>query len=159
LSKNKFIGMKTIALITVLVLLGSTSTFAQEKKPNQDKSHGKSSSLKELPDKAPVNTVALQSIFKRKKGETVEIRFNEDLIVTGTILEKVSHNSGATSINLKSPDYPGVFFNFSSQKKANGEEIIQARILSRQSTDALVLIKENNRYFLKHTPQDKLIAE
>ena len=151
--------MKTILFITFLVLLGSASSFAQERKQNQEKSLGKSSSLKELPDKAPVHTVALQSIFKRRQGETIDIRFNEDLLVTGTIIEKVTHNSGATSINLQSPDYPGVLFNFSTQKTSKGEEIIQARIFSRQSTDALVLVKENNRYFLKHIPQDKLIAE
>ena len=150
--------MKTVLLFTYLVILSLSSVSAQERKENKDHSQGKSS-LKNLPDKSEVSTSALQSIFHRKQGETIAIRFNENLVVTGTILEKVKHNSGTTSVNLKSADYPGVLFNFSSQKNIKGEEIIQARILSRQSADALVLIKENNRYFLKHTPQDKLIAE
>ena len=150
--------MKTVLLFTYLVILSLSSVSAQERKENKDHSQGKSS-LKNLPDKSEVSTSALQSIFYRKQGETIAIRFNENLVVTGTILEKVKHNSGTTSVNLKSADYPGVLFNFSSQKNIKGEEIIQARILSRQSADALVLIKENNRYFLKHTPQDKLIAE
>jgi hypothetical protein len=150
--------MRTILLFTLLVIVGFSSSSAQERKENKEKSQGKSS-LKDLPDKSPVSTSELQSIFRSKQGETIAIRFNEDLVVTGTILEKVQHNSGTTSVNLKSADYPGVLFNFSSQKSSKGEEIIQARILSRQSADALVLIKENNRYFLKHTPQDKLIAE
>ena len=125
--------MKTAILLTLLIILGSTYSFAQDRKENKEKSSNKSSSLKELPDKTAVNTVALQSIFKYKKGETLDIRFNEDLIVRGTIQEKVLHNSGATSINLKSPDYPGVLFNFSTQKNQKGEEIIQARIFSRES--------------------------
>jgi hypothetical protein len=150
--------MKTFVLFTFLLIAGFSYTSAQERKENKDKSQGKSSSLKNLPDRSPVSTSELQAIFHSKQGETISIRFNEDLVVTGTVQEKVQHNSGTTSINLKSADYPGVLFNFSSQKKG-GEEIIQARILSRQSPDALVLIKENNRYFLKHTPQDKLIAE
>ncbi|HSB94682.1 MAG TPA: hypothetical protein VLC28_16275 [Flavitalea sp.] len=151
--------MKTILLFTFLFLIGYSSNFAQERKENKDKSPGKASSLKNLPDKSEVSTIALQSIFHGKQGETVSIRLNEELTVTGTIVEKVTHNSGTTAVNLKSNDYPGVLFNFSSSKGRNGEEVIQARILSRQSPDALVLIKENNRYFLKHTPQDKLIAE
>ena len=151
--------MKTAIILTLLILLGSMTSIAQDRKENKEKSSTKSSPLKELPDKTAVNTVALQSIFKHKQGETLDIRFNEDLVVRGTILEKVSHSSGAISVNLKSPDYPGVLFNFSSQKNPKGEEIIQARIFSRESPDALVLIKEDNRYFLKHTPQDKLIAE
>src|SRR4030095_16114529 len=108
--------MKTAILLTLLTLLGSSTSFAQDRKENKEKSSTKSSTLKELPDKTAVNTVALQSIFKHKQRETLDIRFNEELIVRGTILEKVSHNSGATSVNLKSPDYPGVLFNFSTQK-------------------------------------------
>jgi hypothetical protein len=151
--------MKTILLFALLFIVAfPASSSAQERKENKDKSLGKSS-IKNIPDKTPVSTSELQSIFRKKQGETISVRFNDDLIVTGTIQEKVQHNSGTTSINFKSPDYPGVLFNFSSQKKGNGEEFIQARIISRQSADALVLIKENNRYFLKHTPQDKLIAE
>ena len=150
--------MKTILLITLLAITAfPPSSLAQEKKEDKEKSQGKTS-LKDIPDKSLVSTTELQSIFHKKQGEIISVRFNEDLVVTGTIQEKVKHNSGTTSINLKSPDYPGVLFNFSSQKKG-GEELIQARIISRQSPDALVLIKENNRYFLKHTPQDKLIAE
>ncbi len=150
--------MKTFLLFTLLVIAAfPTSSLAQETKENKDKSQGKSS-LKNIPDRSPVSTSELQSIFHKKQGDTISVRFNEDLIVSGTIQEKVKHSSGTTSINLKSTDYPGVLFNFSIQKKG-GEEIIQARIISRQSPDALVLIKENNRYFLKHTPQDKLIAE
>src|SRR6478735_4462345 len=99
--------MKTVILITLLTLIGPASSFAQERKENKDKSSTKSSSLKELQDKTPVNTVALQSIFKHKQGETLDILFNENLVVRGTIQEKVSHSSGATSVNLKSPDYPG----------------------------------------------------
>ena len=151
--------MKMIICILLLFAPWLLPCSAQVRNPNEDKSASKTSSLSQLPDKAEVSGIALQSIFGRKKGESISVNLNEHLLLNGTVVENVQHSSGGISINIKSAEYPGVLFNFSRTKDSKGEELFRGRIISRGSGDALMLVKEDHRYFLNRIPQDKLIAE
>lgn len=150
--------MKTASVFfSIILLLLTQALFSQDSRANKDQSAGRSS-ISRLPEKMPVSTSQLQSVFNYRQGDQVKLFLNDSFQVEGVVTERVVRQSGVISVNIKSPQYPGVLFNFSRQKE-DGSDKIQARILDPKTKDALVLFRDNNQYFLKQTPKEKLIAE
>lgn len=149
--------MKTVSLLLLLQII-TAQAFAQDRKENRDKGQGRTEYFRNFPEKQEVNSSILQRIFQYKAGDKVNLTLSDSLTLRGVVLENVTHSSGVISVNIQSPEYPGLLFNF-SKPSGNSTQPIRARIVGRNVTDALLLVQENNRYYLRQTPKDKLIVE
>lgn len=148
----KFISFLFLALISITYSLEAQLV-------NRSKRTDLPRAFKELPVKFAVNVQDIQQIFEMEINDQVHIRFHDKFYLNATVIDKETRNSGTTSVNLKSSNFPGILFNFSRTVVLGKRVRYHARALHPNYGDVLLLQGSDQQYFFEVKEADRLIAE
>lgn len=112
----------------------------------------------QLPEKFECNLEALNKVSASRTSEEISLQLGK-LTFTGQVAERVQKSPGVESINIRSTNFPGALFNISIHNQPDHTQKITGRIINPQSGDVLVLVEENNRYYLQKVPQKFFMTE
>ena len=111
-----------------------------------------------LPDKFEFDPAVLTIVSSSRTNDQVNIQFGK-FTFTGRVAERVQKTSTVESINIRSTNYPGALFNLSVHRQPGHAPRVTGRIINPQSGDVLVLVEENNRYYLQKVAQKFFMTE
>ena len=90
---------------------------------------------------------------------SISLPLTSSYLLRGNIISHTNPNHFAETINIRLLDFPKVVFTISRIKLENGAIKYSGHILSLQGIDALVLQKENEKYYFIKTEQRLLMTE
>ncbi|MGZ5247720.1 MAG: hypothetical protein ACXWV5_11765 [Flavitalea sp.] len=149
-------SLKYILITLVILLFGPGQLQSQENSAQRSKEQFRN--FNHFPDNFQTKKTEISSIFSAGTGDSISIRLSDGFIIYGKVTEKVVEENGTQRMNFISSYYPQTVFNFSSIP-SNGGTLYRARILNRNSNEALLLNLIEGKYLFRKTRIDKLIAE
>lgn len=90
---------------------------------------------------------------------TISLPLTSSYLLRGNIISHANPNHFAETVNIRLLDFPKVVFTLSRIKLENGSIKYSGHILSLQGNDALILQKENEKYYFIKTEQRLLMTE
>ena len=111
-----------------------------------------------LPEKFECDFTVLKTVSSSRTEDQVTLQFGK-FTFTGQVAERVQKSAYVESVNIRSTNYPGALFNISIHNQPGQPQRITGRIINPQSGDVLVLVEENNRYYLQKVPQKFFMTE
>lgn len=145
-----------VAGLLVVCSLYSCTTLAQP--PVKQLLPNKPLQFSTLPDKFEVNLPAFDRLATTRTEEKISFQFGK-FVFTGTITEHVVRSAQCTSINIQSTNMPGTLFNLNILTQPGNTQLINGTIINPKSGDVLVLVHENDRYYLQKLPQQLFMTE
>ena len=150
---------KSIA-IGVLFALCYLNLSAQETIPLNEQNYNKPQLFSDLPDRMSLDLSALQHLFSLSRGASIKQQLSENFVLKGIVVSKTeaTPNSPVTTVVIRCTSRPGAVFTFT--KVVIDESVIyRGRILSRNNSDALDIVKINNQYFLQKKNYNDIMSE
>jgi len=151
--KNLYVA----GLIVVCSFIGVT-TKAQSPVAVKQQLPDKPLQFSSLPDKFECNFSTLDRLSTSRATEKISFQFGK-VVFDGDITERVQASPTVTSINIRSTNFPGALFNLCIQVQPDNSKILSGRIINPKSGDVLVLVRENDRYYLQKQPQKFFMTE
>jgi len=154
MKKLKFIA------IGVLFALCYLSSSAQDV-PLNEGNYNKPQLFSDLPDRMNLDIPSLQTLFTLQRGASVKQQLSEDFILKGVVVSRseASSNSPVTSVVIRCTSRPGAVFTFTRVVGQDESITYRGRILSRNNSDALDIVKVNNQYYLQKKNYNDIISE
>lgn len=118
----------------------------------------KPSLFSSLPEKFECNSSQLEKIFSMAPTQKISLKLNSAFEIDGTLAEKFQRSNHFTSINIRLSNYSDALFNLSRTEDKDGISYA-GRIVSINYSDALVLKKENGKYYFIKQQQKFLMVE
>ena len=152
--------LKSIA-IGVLFALCYLSSSAQETIPLNEGNYNKPQLFSDLPDRMNLDISTLQNLFTLPRGASVKQQLSEDFILKGVVVSKseATSNSPVTTVVIRCTSRPGAVFTFTRVVGQDESITYRGRILSRNNSDALDIVKVNNQYYLQKKNYNDIISE
>lgn len=141
----------------VVSLCVSTALFAQDPLIKQH-IPDKPLLFAALPEKFECTLPELEKISTSRTSSKISLQFGR-FTFAGEIVDRVQRSEHVESINIRSTNYPGALFNIAIITQPGQTKKISGRIIHPQSGDVLVLVEENNKYFLRKQPQKFFMTE
>ena len=152
--------LKSIA-IGVLFALCYFSPSAQENIPLNEGNYNKPQLFSDLPDRMSLDISTLQGLFTLSRGSSVKQQLSEDFILKGVVVSKseATANAPVTTVIIRCTSRPGAVFTFTRVVGQDESITYRGRILSRNNSDALDIVKVNNQYYLQKKNYNDIISE
>ena len=150
-------NLYTAGLSCLLVFTAFTS-YSQVEPPLNQPATDRPSLFASLPEKFECSTDQLEKIFSLSPSQKISLKLNSGFTIEGVLAEKFERSSHFTTINIKLSNYSGALFNLSRSEDKSGISYI-GRIVSFKHSDALLLKKENGKYFFLRQKQELLMVE
>ncbi|MBO9571466.1 MAG: hypothetical protein J7497_04565 [Chitinophagaceae bacterium] len=153
--------MKRMHLLWLcVVLLLNGSLFAQE--PLLEMTRAKEAKpllFGALPEEFDCSLTALQNLFSEVLNEQINTQLSDQLLIKGKIINQSQPVPGTISINIRLENYHNALFNLTARLMPDNSFLMQGRIFHPRYGDALVLVKNRDRYFFKKSSQKLLMPE
>jgi hypothetical protein len=150
-------NLYTAGLSCLLAIIALRS-YSQVEPPINQPAPAKPSLFSSLPEKFECNTDQLEKLFSMSPPQKVSLKLNSVFPIEGTLAEKFERSNHFTTINIRLSNYSNALFNISRFDDKSGTTYT-GRIVSIQHSDALVLKKENGKYFFLRQKQEFLMVE
>ena len=105
-----------------------------------------------LPEVSEIGVDAIRQLLGTAENEQINIQLSSQIHLKGQIVAKNQQIPGTFSINIKAENYNNAIFNLTVRLLADNTLSFQGRILHPRYGDALVLTRENNRYYFRKRP-------
>jgi len=147
-------------LLWCVALLLHGSLAAQQLPTTESSKRGSKPLLfSNLPDSFEVDKQQLQQLFAAEKNDTVHLQLSSHFVASGQLVEKNHHTPGSVSVNVRVSNYANALFNVTLRLLADNSTQIQGRIIHPKFGDALLLYKENDKYFIKKQSTSLLLPD
>jgi len=152
--------MKNLYTAGLLCLLAFTAftSYSQVEPPLNQPATDRPSLFASLPERFECNTEQLEKIFSLSPSQKISLKLNSAFSIEGVLAEKFERSSHFTTINIKLTNYSDALFNVSKTEDKSGISYT-GRIVSIKHGDALLLKKENGKYFFLRQKQEFLMVE
>lgn len=148
-----------LAVFLGVFIVSAVAAKAQESLSVKQQLPDKPFIFTQLPERSICITEELQALFRASLSASVNIHLTGSSILRGEVTSKIQRSTGITSINIKLSDYPGALFNISLNEQPGHLPEMNGRIVHPQAGDILVLIRENNQYYLQKKLQKFFMIE
>jgi hypothetical protein len=105
-----------------------------------------------LPEASEIGADVIRQLLGAAENEQINIQLSSQLHIKGQIVAKNQQIPGTFSINIRAENYHNALFNLTVRLLADNTLSYQGRILHPRYGDALVLTRENNRYYFRKRP-------
>jgi hypothetical protein len=141
--------MKRMYLLGCIAVFFSIATSsAQVAVPVNQHPVEKPALFSQLPDKFSCSEAALQNLFKSSvNSQLSSVQLNDQLPVSGTVLEKVIVTKVQTSINIRCANYHDALLNISRITQPDGSIKFTGRIVHPAYGDVLLLTGDKGQYY------------
>jgi len=112
-----------------------------------------------LPEQFSISTIAIQKIFAGSANGFIKIPAEEHGYLEGYITEKVWKSSSVTTINIRLTNYDQALFTISRISGKDEKESFTGRIVHRNYGDVLLLVQENEKFYLRKEKQSLFLVE
>jgi hypothetical protein len=136
----------------ILSLLSSFTVVAQSATNN------KIAYFKQAPEKINCRLIALEQVFTAHNNSSITIHFSDNLVISGEVIENVSHAANTQTINIKCENYGNALLTLTRIEQGATIEYV-GRIVHPKSADALLLVVENGRYVFKKQQQSLFMVD
>jgi hypothetical protein len=148
----------------LLFILCCATGFAQNRATINEPDYNKPILFANFPDKIPVTTDELKSLFSNDaaKGKDAAVNFADKKLpgFNGKLVSIASkYNNSIRSVVIRSTHFNGATLTLSSSTTTDGAARYTGRIISFQHGDLFVLQKENDQYYLIKKKYHELINE
>jgi len=152
--------LKSIA-IGVLLALCYLNSSSQENIPLNEGNYNKPQIFSDLPYRMSLNISSLQNLFTLSRGESIKQQLSEDFILKGVVVSKseATAYSPVTTVVIRCTSRPGAVFTFTRVVGQDESITYRGRILSRNNSDALDIVKINNQYYFQKKNYNDIISE
>jgi hypothetical protein len=144
--------------LSCLLALMAFTSYSQVEPPLNQPATNKPSLFASLPEKFECSTDQLEKIFSFSPAQKISLKLNSAFSIEGILAEKFERSNHFTTINIKLSNYSDALFNLSRTEDKSGISYT-GRIVSIKHSDALVLKKENGKYFFLKQQQQFLMVE
>jgi hypothetical protein len=154
--------MKTIKLIAIGIFLSLNClpSGAQEKISINEPNYNKPKLFEDLPQKINVKISDMESLFDVPAGTSVIAKLTPNFNLKGTVMSKSgTAESSVRSVVVKAINRQGAVLTLTKITTANRTVIYKGRVLSKDNSDALELVKENDQYIFQKKHYNEIIAE
>lgn len=134
----------SIAVSAVLLLLSfaCTAQVAVKQHPVE-----KPALFAALPEKFSCSAIVLQNLFTSTVNGRVNASLNNQLQLSGTVLEKVAVSAQQVSINIRCSNFNDALLNISRITLDNGNYKYVGRLVNPGYGDVLLLWEEKGQYY------------
>lgn len=152
--------MKSISILTLL-LASALFSFAQDKTVSlNEPNYNKKKVFTDLPDKAQMRMADVERLLTLPVGAPVNTIISKNFHITGKVVSVSDPaDQSVKSVVVKLSNRDGAVFTFTRTKKSDGSYAFLGRMVSRNSGDALELVKENGQYVLLKKSAQELYVE
>ena len=112
-----------------------------------------------LPEKFECPSLNIQQLLSSPINETFILQLSDQFLIKGKIIEKIQEIPGAISINIRAENLNNALFTITVRLLADNSISVQGRLLHPKYGDALVLTKENNKFYLQKRDQRLYMPE
>jgi len=144
--------------VSCILLFTAFTSQSQVEPPINQQSADKPSLFSSLPEKFECSFTQLEKLFSISPPQRISLKLNSAFEIDGILAEKFERSSHFTSINIKLSNYADALFNLSRTEDKSGVSYT-GRIVSIKHSDALVLKRENGKYFFVKEQQKFLMVE
>jgi hypothetical protein len=145
-------------LCFLLALCASMVTSAQESFP-KEKGSQKPLLFAHLPVKSNCNKAELEKVVQLKPSQLIQLKLNDNLVLSGEILENVTNSSGVQNINVRISNFENALLHVSILNKSNNTNKITGRIIHPRHGDALIISEENGKYIITKREMEFFMVE
>ena len=140
---------RTAAFIALLTACYLQSTAQAKTPPINEPNYNKAKIFGDIPDKAEINLVNLEGLLKFPVGESINTSIATGFRCVGTVTSKSNPaDRNVRSVVIKSSTRQHATLTFSKITNQDGTVRFIGRILSRDASDALEIVKEGDRYVI-----------
>lgn len=154
--------LKIIAACALLTLSYFNSGAQEELRINTEPDYNKPKLFADLPQKMNITISDMESLFDLPVGTPVMAKLTKNFPFKGTIVSKSGDASTTVrSVIIKSTTNTrlGAVLTFTKIRKDDGSYVYRGRILSRESSDAYEIVKENGEYILQKKNYYEMVRE
>lgn len=154
--------LKTIATCALFFLSYLYSGAQEELRINSEPDYNKPKLFADLPQKMNITISDMESLFDLAVGTPIIAKLTKNFPFKGTVVSKSGDASTAIrSVVIKSTTNTrlGAVLTFTKIRKDDGSYIYRGRILSRESSDAFEIVKENGEYVLQKKNYYEMVRE
>lgn len=146
--------------IGVLFALCYLNASAQDI-PLNEGNYNKPQLFSDLPDRMSLDISTLQNLFTLQRGASIKQQVSEDFLLKGVVVSKSEATSHApvTTVVIRCTSRPGAVFTFTRVVGQDESITYRGRILSRNNSDALDIVKIDNQYYLQKKNYNDIISE
>jgi hypothetical protein len=105
-----------------------------------------------LPEVSEIGDDAIRKLLGSAENEQINIQLSGQFRLKGQVVAKNQQIPGTFSINVRAENYHNALFNLTVRLLADNTMSFQGRIIHPKYGDALVLTRENNRYYFRKRP-------
>jgi hypothetical protein len=117
----------------------------------------KPSLFSRFPDKAECSMTSLRALFSN--STQVVLTLDNEIVIRGEIINRVSQNLAVQSVNIRLTDFPGALCTVSRISLGDGSVRFSGRILSVRHKDAMLLLQDKGTYYFIKTTQHLVMTE
>lgn len=139
-------------------LCSSPVIFAQEPTFKQ-KSTLKPLLFANLASKVDCNRPELEKLVHTKLADQILMKLNDNLILSGEVVEKVELGSGIQKLNIRLTNFGNALLNISIIRQPDNTNRIIGRIIHPKNGDALVIAEENGKYYITKQKMEFFMVE
>ncbi len=141
--------MKNLSLVGLCLsfIFSSSTLFAQAPVPVNEPDLKKPLLFANLPDRIPLETAYLKSLFTGTEGKEINMSLGKSQL-EGKVVSNISKYNTIRSVTIRSSNFNGASLTLSSSTKTDGTVKITGRLLSLQHGDLYELEKEGEQYVL-----------
>ncbi|HVK98106.1 MAG TPA: hypothetical protein VM368_09815 [Flavisolibacter sp.] len=144
--------MKCLKLIQVLVLVTASylHTSAQgTPNINSEPDYNKPKLFSDLPEKMKFQFSDVESLLHLQVGSSVNTSLASNFKISGTVVSvSEPYDKNVKSVVIKLNNRGGAIFTFTRVTSEDGTYEFSGRLLNRNNSDAIDIVKENGNYLL-----------
>ena len=104
-----------------------------------------------LPQKSLCKRSELDKLARSTKSESISIQLNENILLSGELIEKVQIAKGVQNLNFRLSNFGNALLTLSITKQTDNTTKMVGRLIHPKHGDALVIAEENGNYYItKH---------
>jgi hypothetical protein len=142
----------------LLAISASLTTFAQEP-ISKERRTPRSSLFAHLPSKSSCSRLELEKIIHSRPSQTISLKLNDTLVVSGDILDNLITSPGVQNINVRLSNYGNALLHLSILTQAGNTPKIIGRIIHPNNADALIISEENGKYYITKQKMEFFMVE
>ncbi|RYZ28340.1 MAG: hypothetical protein EOO10_09900 [Chitinophagaceae bacterium] len=140
---------RTAALVALLTTCYLQSPAQTKTPPINEPNYNKAKIFGDIPAKTDINITTLEGLFKYPVGESINTSIANGFRFVGTVVSKSNPaDRNVKSVVVKSTSRQKATLTFSKITNQDGSVRYTGRILSRDASDAMEIIKEGDKYVI-----------
>ena len=143
-------SLKTGAFAALLTVFYLQSPAQGATPPVNEPDHNKPKIFADLPDNLSLRVTDLEALLNLPEGTQVNTHLAAGLKLNGTVISKSNPaDVSSKSVVIKTTSRQGATLTFTRLTNADGSFSYSGRMMSKNASDAFVIVKEGSNYIIR----------